>query len=85
MRERPLKYNKLNFFQMKDLKDFFSEVNLPVYLFEFYLKNPYPTKEQLNQLSYKLKEKIDKIKYWFKYQRKRQVMKGAFKYEVNFI
>lgn len=85
MRQRPSKYNKLNFFQMKDLRDFFSEVRFLVYLLEFYLKNPYPTKDQLKQLSLKLKEKIDKIKYWFKYQRKRQVLKGVFKYEVNFI
>lgn len=74
---------------MENLRHYFLKVK--IYLFSTSLhqsqnvsKNPYPTKEQLIELSTKLEEKTDKIKYWFKYQRKRQVLKGLFKYEVYF-
>lgn len=88
--QRPLKYNKLNFSKMENLRHYFLKVKKflcfrLIYIGTFYKKNPYPTKEQLIELSTKLEEKMDKIKYWFKYQRKRQVLKGLFKYEVFFL
>lgn len=53
-----------------------------VFLLLIDIKNRYPTKEKMGQLASTLSQSLDKIRNWFKHQRKKEVQKGTMKYIV---
>ena len=45
-------------------------------------KNQYPTKNQMENICRKLGKSMEKIRNWFKHQRKREVVQGKRKFNV---
>lgn len=86
-KQRVETYSILNPNDLEFLRDFYSKVKKLLFmlpLLKLYSKNPYPSKEELSKICQKLNRSEHKIRNWFKYQRKKNVLLGRAKFEVSF-